>query len=178
MYKQYLRKNASIIVGISIPIVMILFVACSIYLPALFIQPKYNFLYMNNSEYYGDYGWKYDVQDDRLVRKVVNHSYSYESPIYSMSDEPGLYIYDVAKNDSTKVTFTEADQLDLSPQDLSPDGFKVLQGNGSGGGFFPFFNSNNDYSTYYLNGNNVNKKLNIQLSGNDTYSFRFLGWVK
>ena len=39
-----MKKHIPLIIGISIPILMILFVAGSIYLPGLFIKPGYNFL--------------------------------------------------------------------------------------------------------------------------------------
>ena len=43
---EIIKKNITLILGISIPILMILFVAGSIYLPGLFIKPHFNFLYV------------------------------------------------------------------------------------------------------------------------------------
>lgn len=174
--KPYITKNRSFIIGISIPILMILFVAASIYLPALFIKPKYNFLYMDESSGYE----KYDVKNNHLVRDVVNQDYEYLGDTYLNSDsgESNIYLYDVTKNSSRQITFAEAKQLKLNGSRLSSDGFRVTTGHSDSGGFFPFYSHNDDYESYYLVGNSVNKKINIQLNGHEYYSFYFLGWVE
>ena len=85
------KKNIPLILGLSIPILMILFVAGSIYLPGLFVQPKFNFLYAMGDDYY--YGRHYSVQNGRLIKNEV------EYPEYvGNRTESSLYIYDVVKN--------------------------------------------------------------------------------
>ena len=73
------RLNAlPLIIGIAIPVLMVLFVAGSIYLPHLFTAgPKYDILYAayrepsNPSQYYGGYNFPqyYDVTDGRIKKK-------------------------------------------------------------------------------------------------------------
>lgn len=171
---EFIKKNITLIVGISVPILMILVVAGSIYLPGLFIKPKFNFLYISgdSSYYYSQY--QYYVQNGKLVRNETQESMSQS---YQQQRDVKLRIYDIDKNESRDVSFEEARGLDLDPNNISPDGFEVVYGS-RGDGFFPFFYSGTDYRTRYLKGHNVTKKLNLQL--NDSYynNFRFLGWIK
>jgi hypothetical protein len=172
---EFIKKNITLVVGISIPILMILFVAGSIYLPGLFIQPKFNFLYMSGYDYYYFNQYQYFVQNGKLVRSEIQRS---ENQIYQPPREVKLYVYDVAKNESKEISFEEAQNLNLDPSPISPDGFEIVYGSRSES-FFPFFFwSERDYNTLYLKGHNVSKKLNLQLSGSYYNNFRFIGWIK
>lgn len=175
------RKNASLILGISIPILMIVLIAASIYLPGLFIKPKFNFLYLSG-EFRYDYNNQplYIIENEKLIKNKITYyedTYRYYTP---PKYDAKFYIYDVTTNESKQVSFEEAQKLTLDSNKKSPDGFEVVYGS-RGDGFFPFFyGSETDYETRYLKGNNVSKKLNIQLSR--TYSFynnfNFIGWIK
>lgn len=173
---ETIKKNITLIIGVSIPILMILFVAGSIYLPGLFIKPQFSFLYASGDNYY--YGQQqYSVQDGMIVKNEIKppEDNTYNPP----REETKLYIYDVVKNESRKVSFEEVQTLNLDSNQKSPDGFEVVYGS-HGDGFFPFFFwSETDYTTRYLKGNNVSKKINLQLNGSHYYNnFRFLGWIK
>lgn len=169
------KRNIPLIVGIAIPIAMILFVAGSIYLPALFAQPKYNFLYsIGDGDYYP--GQLYSVRDGRLVKNEFPSSTAPNGP---PTRDVKFYVHDVAKNESTETPFDGAQRLKLDISITSPDGFEINTGSRDGG-FFPFFYSNRDYYSMYLIGNNISKKLNVRWSGNypyGSYGFRFLGWI-
>jgi hypothetical protein len=172
---EFIKKNTTMIVGISIPILMILFVAGSIYLPELFVQPKFNFLYVIGDDYYYYNQYQYSVQNGKLVGSEIQRP---ENQIYQPPREVKLYIYDVAKNESKEISFEEAKNLNLDSNTKSPDGFEVVYGS-RGEGFFPFFFwSERDDNTRYLKGHNVSKKLNLQLSGPYYTNFRFIGWIK
>ena len=166
------KKNVPLIIGFSIPLLMIFFVAASIYLPGLFVSPKYNFLYSTDSDYYG--GQTYSVSNGHLVENPqppVSYS-DYRTP-------PGnqLYIYNVQTNESTLISFYEAQHFTLIPTTESPDGYKLEYGN-QDEGFFPFFWYNKDYTDEYLVGHNVSKKLNIKNNGSGYYNaIHFLGWI-
>lgn len=162
-----IKKNIPLILGVSIPILMILFVVASIYLPGIFIQPKYNFIYIS-----GGYDLVYSVSGGKIIKATPLN------PPYRPSLEEKLYFHDVLENKSKEISYEEAQKYNLDPNIESPDGFQVTYGTSSGG-FFPFFfYSGTDYDTRYLTGHNVNKKLNILKSGLYSDSFRFLGWVK
>lgn len=174
-----IKKNITLVVGITIPILMILFVAGSIYLPGLFIKPHFNFLYVSGDDSYYSYnnGYQYTVQDGKLVRNEIQKptNQNYTPP----RTEAKLYLYDVVKNESTEISFAGAQNLNVDSNIKSPDDFEVVYGS-NGGGFFPFFYGGGaDYNARYIKGHNVSKKLNLQLNGGSYYNnFRFIGWIK
>ncbi len=167
---EMIKKNTTLIVGIAIPILMILFVAASIYLPGFFIQPKYDFLYASGDDYYYSQ-YQYSVQNGKLTRHEVEKSDRYPQR------EVKLYIHDVTKNESREISFAEAQNLTLDSNIKSPDGFEIVYGSRAGG-FFPFFFwPDVNYNTCYLKGHNLSKKLNLRLNGSYYRGFRFLGWL-
>lgn len=168
------------VIGISIPILMILFVAGSIYLPGLFIKPHFNFLYVSgddSSYYYYNNGYQYSVQNGTLIKNEAKQpeNQNYNPPRV----EPKLYLYDVAKNESKEISFAEVQNLQLDSSVKSPDEFEVVYGSRDDG-FFPFFyGGGTDYNARYIKGHNVSKKLNLQFNGSPYYNnFRFIGWIK
>lgn len=174
---EIIKKNITLILGISIPILMILFVAGSIYLPGLFIKPHFSFLYVSGDDYYNQQ--QYSVQNGKLIKNEIKQpeNQNYNPP----RGESKLYVYDVAKNEAKEISFIETQSLNLDFSVKSPDDFEIVYGS-RGDGFFPFFFwSERDYNTRYLSGHNVSKKLNLQLNGS-SYSydnnFRFIGWIK
>lgn len=164
-----IKKNISLIVGISVPIVMILLVAGFIYLPRFFVHPHYNFLYIA-----GDYSsaQQYEVKDSRLVKKEVKW------PGNAQNDR--LFIYDVANNQSREISFDDAAALNLDPGRESPDGWKIISGEHHDG-LFPF-TSGADYCSRYISGHNVSNRLEPRTSGNSSSycggNFVFLGWIR
>ncbi|HRH93631.1 MAG TPA: hypothetical protein PKV72_03820 [Candidatus Peribacteria bacterium] len=173
------KPNISLIIGIAIPIVMVLFVACSIYLPGLFIQPKVDFLYMTGSNDRYSCKMIYEVHGGTLQHIVPPSPYN--DPAYVKQEcSPMFYVYDVKTNESREVTFEEAQKLKADPSAVSPDGFELVRGNGGGGDFLFLFDMGRDYNSVYLKGHNVSRKVNIKRTGGDEYSYldyQFLGWI-
>ena len=167
-----MKKNLPLIAGITIPILLILFVAGSIYLPGIFIKPKYNFLYLSGT----NYGPAYFVANGQLNENVIANTTDTLRE-YPTESQPQLFVYDVAKDQSEAISFADAQKLALNTNVQSPDGFQIVSGSDSGG-FFPFGGAPEDnYYTKYLTGHDVSRKLNIQDQGNYYYNFTFLGWI-
>lgn len=174
---ETIKKNISLVLGISIPILMILFVAGSIYLPRLFApQPKFDFLYASGEDYYYGSAQQYSVQNGRVIKNEIKLSEKGKDiPLPRV--EPKFFVYDVMKNESREIFFDDAQKLNLDSRAQSPDGFEIVYGS-RGDGFFPFF-SGTDYNARYLKGHAVSTKLNLQQSGPYyNNNFRFLGWIK
>lgn len=172
---DFIKKNYTLIIGILIPLLMIIFVAASIYLPGLFIQPKYSFLYVSANDQSYNSQFQYFIENGRIK---INENNKLENQIYLPKEIIKLYFYDVNKNESQEITFNAAQIFNLESNNISPDGFEVVNGS-QGGGFFPiFYYSSGDYSNLYLKGHNVSKKLNLKLNGTRYDNFRFIGWVK
>ena len=169
-----IKKDISLIIGVAIPILMIVFVAASIYLPGLFSPPpKFNFLYVTGDRYYEKY--QFVVENSRLTKREVKYPERYTPEVAR------LYIHDVSRNESKEISFEDAQKLYIDPNTKSQDDFEVVYGSYDGGIFSIFF-GREDYDTVYLKGHNTSKKLNLSSSGNGHYyyynSFRFLGWIK
>lgn len=160
------RKNVPLIVAVAIPILMIIFVAASIYLPGLFMNPKYNFLYLSGD----NYSTRYYIKDDKLLKQE-------QDVLYLSIRETKIYFYHTELSKSEEISFEEAQKFKLNSNNLSPDGYSVVPGSSSGGIFPLFFYSGDDYNSVYLKGNNASKKLNINTVGNYYSGFTFLGWV-
>lgn len=186
MEKNLPKRNLSLIIGISIPLFMILFVAGTIYLPPLFSpRPKFNFLYSSGYSYDRyNYCQDYSVENGKLIieekrEKIFPPFRDEDEKCKKLGSEIKLFVHDIAKNKSKMISFEEAQNLNLDITPESPDGFEIICGREEGG-VFPFFSlydSNCDQR--YLKGHNVSKKLNLQLYKRDYYdNFLFLGWIK
>lgn len=171
-----MKKNIPLIFALSIPVLLIIGVALSIYLPTLFTKPQYGFLYSTGGDY--NYHNEYAVENGKLVKKPVTLP-PYVVP--TNSKEPELYTYDVQKNSNTKISFEETQTLNLDSNPQSPDSFEITYGS-DGGGVFPFFFwSDRDYGSRYLKGHGVTKKIDLHSSSPYNYysgDFQFLGWIK
>lgn len=168
------EKNISLIIGIAIPILMIVFVAASIYLPGLFSPPpKFNFLYVTGDDYYQ--GHEYAVENGKLIKREVKYPEHYTPRVAR------LFLHDVTKNESKEISFEDAQKLSLDSNTKSPDGFEVVFGTRDYG-IFSLFAGGGDYDTIYLKGHNTSKKLNLSSGGAGRYyyyyGFRFLGWIR
>ena len=189
-----MEKRTTLIIGLAIPVVMMLFVAGSIYLPGLFVKPHFSFIYL--ADYNGGYtpvGGRphYEVnKDGKLIFVDSTPEEKKQIAIYYKDNlgamrpptpSSAFYKYDVTTDSATKITLEEAQMLTLDGSAQSPDGFELVRG-GGGGDFFPFFyNNNGDYNARYLSGHNTSKRLNLvyPASTPDYYyqEITLLGWI-
>gem|GEM_PF-5973233 len=121
------QKNIPLIVGLSVPILMILFVAGSIYLPRWFtkVRPQVNFLYSTG----GYWGSDNFIIRDGKIQKVEEKSKS-PYPPYTTQDQLRLFVHDMTKNESKEISFEAAQALQLNSNTVSQDGFEVVHGRG------------------------------------------------
>jgi len=177
---SFLRKeNATLVIGLLIPIVMILFIAGAIYLPRMFSSvesPQYDFLYVIGDSYYGYEG--YLVRDGKLEK--IEAEYESEGirpkPIPPVAQTPPiLFVHDVDANESSEISFEEAAKFTLDPSAKSPDGFEIVQGR-RGDDFFPFFSSR-DYSKRYIKKGSFTEEMNLELNERNYYNMYPLGWI-
>ena len=163
------RKNVPLIVALSIPVLMIALIAISIYFPALFVSPKFDFVYSTDNEYCRFL--KYSVKVGKIIENEKQPAN--ENNICRDSRDPRLYYYDVTRKISREITFEEAQKLTLDNAFQSPDGFEVVSGDRS---FDVFFIGGSSYYDKYLKKGSYSRKLNIP--HNYYYDFRLIGWVK
>jgi len=169
------RKNASLLVGLAIPLVLIIAVIVSIYIPRLTNKPPhYNFLYTSNNYYPSNVRFK--VQQGKLIREELPLDPSYPQPIKDSLaiTEPTFFLHDVTRNESREISFAEAQQLKLDPNRESPDGYSLQQG--SNNGVFPFFYNGPYGVSWFLTGHTTSHKMNVKQT-TDYGGVELLGWV-
>jgi hypothetical protein len=167
-------KDFALVIGLTIPVAMIAFVAAAIYLPRVFSSvdpPRYDFLYMVGSPYGGE---RYIVIDGKLSR------HKEEPPSYTPPGgdwPPQLFVHRVASNTSERISFEGGTALTLDTTPRSPDGFEIVHGRKSEF-FFPIVSST-DYRTRYLQKDGWTQKLDLEINSEPGYAgmFILLGWI-
>jgi hypothetical protein len=148
-----IRKHLTLIIGLTLPVLMIIAVAAGIFVPRLLNHPKTNFVYASQS-----------IQD---VLTPADKG----GPVTPPSTK--YYLHDVQKNASGEISEKDYKKMSLDTVATSPDGFKVETGSSDS-----FFGGGN-YRQQYLVGHGASYKLNLKVDQNDySRDFKFLGWVK
>lgn len=175
-----LTKNPSLLIGVSIPVLMVIFVGASIYLPGLFLNPESDFLYMVGGDYRYNCTEDYVVSGKKLTRIVRTGEPQNGHPAYRECVVPTFYVYETDNRINREVTFEEAEAFLLDSSKMSPDGFEVVRG-GRGGDFLFLFGSSRNYNSVYLRGGNMSRKIELKgangSSSYNYYDFQFLGWI-
>lgn len=189
-----LKQNIALVVGLAIPVFMMLVIAGVIYFPRWFnpiTPPQYDFIYSaGDGVVYTSYGnapyaypakgvwtkYTYRITEGKLVKQEnapVPPEYA-SMPVIDVS--PNFYVYHIAEHKSTSISFEEASQLNLEGSAKSPDGFEIVRGGSSGGGF-PFgYNGANDYNKKYIRKDYYAEPLDLNLP-QDYYGDFFVAWV-
>lgn len=169
------KQKLPLIIALCIPLLMIILVAGFIYIPGIGKKPKYDFVYLSGStSYYGTQ--EYKVSGGKIVKYPITQDKMYAGGIVPNESMPLFYLYSVANQSATELSLEQAQSITLDASNTSPDAYIIERGNGGGG--FPF-GGNGNYNTWYIKGHNRATKLNLKLTGGDSYyNFQFLGWVK
>lgn len=172
------RKNLPLVVGLTLPVLLIIAVALTIYLPGQLVQPQHDFVYLVGGDYYAQR--EYAVESGQLIKRELPPDAERERYIpfeRVRSTEVRLYRHEVAANTSRLITFEEAQQLRLDPSLKSPDGFTIEHGRG--GGIFEIFGGSGNYETFYLRNNRASIALNLEIDRSQYYDWpnNFLGWI-
>lgn len=190
--KQFIRNNWALILGLSLPILMVLGLFLLNYLPKLWVlPPKYNVLYVMYA--YGN--------DNRASTVLVNNgkleikSGTKEKNIQNLQN-PQLFLFDVQKKTSKEIIIPANAYSDNSNQTLplilpvlenatlhtavlAPDGYSIVEPGVSGGGMAPLFfdfsgGDRNNLFVLQKNGNTVFIPKPIDKYYSDKH---FLGWI-
>lgn len=177
--KETWKEQSTLIIGLLIPVVMVLLIIGSIYLPRFFSteQPSYDFLYMTGQRVtlHDGYRVEYFVEDGRLQRvKTQVPDEALERKLYyePRREEARFYRYDVTVGASQEVSFEKASRLTLDEDRESPDGFEVVRAG------HPIFFAGYSDREYVLRGAYDREGLDLEgLNDENYYQFDLLGWV-
>lgn len=188
---EFIKKNFAILLAFMLPIILIVGVALSTYLPSLFLSTDYNFVYTACV----DGGVNYVYNCDNYLQKrysVINNKLVVNSIDFRQdSNHDGvldfderttgrIFLYDTKKNESREITLEEAQTMTLNNLMTSPDGVAVSgRYDGGGGEFFIFGGGSSSYG-YYLTKGKSRSKINLINDIGRYYNsdgFQFIGWV-
>ena len=166
-------QNISLIIGLSIPVAMILFIAIAINAPRWFsiVEPaQVDFLYATGQK--NPYV-AYSVKDGRLVVTDTTPEDAIPTTQYPIR----FFVHDVAANKSREIELEEAKRLLLDGALRSPDGFTISDARYRGWFIFGYGRYNGDR---YLVKESYSQKLDLESdAGNSNYywNYRFIGWI-
>ncbi len=151
------------------PIVVIAFAIALVYVPRLFANPSYDFIYSSCTGYSYDCERRYTVRDGRIILNVDTDRYRSSSDLA----EATLYYFDSAANTSRRIDYTQALGYILIASKTSPDNYKLQR---EGSGSILFWGGGSSDSPWYLADGLKKKQLNLP-TGYDT-PVSFIGWVE
>jgi len=172
MSKVKQQKNWSLYLGLAIPLLMVLFIAVSIYLPRLLDNtppPTFDFLYTSSTNYY--YQNTLDVREGKLIWQKKENQNTKSDNEHNLP--PKLYRYDVSEGISKEITFTEAEDFLIDSRNMAADGYEVTSSRNRG---FFLFDWRSSYNWFLVNGHAAHK-LNLHQDKIPYYRFNFLGWI-
>lgn len=156
----------------SVPIVITVIAVIAVYLPRLFANPQYDFLYTFCDGYDCDNTYITDGNGGITIRKSNADNDSYD---YNRSEEK-IGLYDVSAGSTRIISYAEARSFYVYENSKSPDGYELEREN-DGGGFL--FWGDYDESLQLKNGLK-RKPVDLGLNASRYYyynDFNFLGWV-
>lgn len=164
-----MKKHHTLLIGVSIPILMILFIIFSINWPVKHTLPHYDFLYSSGN---------YPIEWSQI--RIVQGKIMSADPETALSDKNSderLYLYDTAQQTVVPINFKLAKDFTLITTQTSPDGFKIQSAGQQAMSYpWPFLTSRNN-SIRYLLGPGYSQKIQLQYVDNDPNNFLFLGWI-
>jgi hypothetical protein len=174
-------KNLPLIVGISLPILLIAIVSLVIFIPSLSIKPQYSFIYIANdgfSDYDQFYKNTYVIENEQIALKPVPTRKDVTFKL--KGDSPILYFYDMKNNTSRKISLEEAQEYLVDAGPSSPDGYTVTYQYNTDG-IFDLFGSRGNNGEYIISKGRGSKKLTGLAFTDQNYyqqNLTLVGWVK
>lgn len=172
-----IKRNASLIAGILIPVAMLLFVAGTAVLPGLLMRPAYDFLYVSGDDHYRAKRGRlpqierYKVEQGKLI---ISEPEADVAQDYNMPRNGKLYRHDVANNRSREISDAEAQTLSIDTARVSPDGYSVIQNRPAG--LLSLLAPSPNRNTRYLSGKWLSQQLELEMPSTYT-QVRVLGWI-
>ncbi len=189
--KEFIKKNFALLLAFILPILLIVIVALTTYLPSLFLKTNYDFVYSSCTDGNSYYPYncntylknRYTVSNEKLVVNNVDLTQDLNKdgvPDFKQNYSDRIFYHDTKNNQSREITLKEAQSMKLSDLLTSPDGVNVSSRyDRVGGGDFLFFGGGYSSYGYYLTKGNSRSKINL-INNNDRYydnNFQFIGWV-
>jgi len=173
-----MKKNLPLIVGLTLPFVVIILVLIAVYVPSFIAKPQYDFILTDQPRgYYESYGIFYEVKEGKIVRTEI--PYPSDVNIYKTAyKEPRLFIYRAGADSVEEISFAEVQGKTISTSSKAPDGYEIEYNRGNNG-IFEIFGSSGDYRSIFLTKGMARTRISLVTMRSNYYSDtrQFLGWV-
>ena len=188
--KDFMKKHFAIVLAFSLPLVLLVVIALSAYLPSAFISTNYNFVYAACVDGSNNYLYRCDAYLEQLYAVVDGQLVLNEVDVALDTDRDGipdvnegynarLFLHNTQSNETREITAEEATSLTLDGLVTSPDGVSVVGQYDRGPDIFLLFDGGSSYGHYLVKGK-AKSKLNL-INTEERYSYRdnfkFIGWT-
>lgn len=152
----------------AIPLSIAIIAAVIVYVPRLLANPTYDFVYAVCEDYKCRNNYVLD-ESGKIIEQPISQD---DRPLYAPASAK-LFYYDVSRDVSRQITYSEAQKYVLINASKSPDGY-VLKHESTGGGLF--FGRDYDESWYLQSGI---RRAKLDLTTNTYYSdnVTVIGWL-
>lgn len=187
----FMKEHFVVILAFALPLLLIIGLAVSTYVPSLLLSTQYDFVYTtcgDGTNYYYEYNCDtylnslYKVENGKLLLRDVDSlqdSDNDKTPDVAENYVTRLFLHDTQANEGREITLNEAQSFNFNELITSPDGVSVESAYNNNMDFFIFFNGSSQYG-YYLTKGSKKSKLNL-VNDDDRYyyrdNFKFIGWV-
>ena len=186
-----MQNRTKIIIAVSLPLLILIFVIGSVLLPRLFFAPQYDFLYTteagcNQYPYCNEWA-PYRVTEVGLEKSPLptqkNDSTGMNTDIKWAAHYPTIYLYHSKTDSFNEISFVEAAKLDFAGNGSAPDGTIISSGYRSRGLFGEIFGGSSYNNTnLYLKNGAWTKAIEVgNSSGNNyydaQYGFKLISWI-
>jgi len=185
---NFFKENLVLVLAFSIPLIFIIIVVIIVYLPAKLIYSDYEFAYVQCSGYFAysceDITNYYRVTDGKISISEYDEDMNIESNKITVTHKRSensydrfstfkFFIYNTKTDESRAVNIDELKELSFFDEDVSPDGYSVVDEYVGSHDVFPFYFSSSHYGIFLKNNKN---RREIVLDGGSR-DIDFLGWV-
>jgi hypothetical protein len=192
--KDFIKNNIVLVIGITLPLVMVIFLGLAAILPALFVAPpKYDLLFSTDYNSYDANGLKFNVINGKLtVNYTLNNITNNSANLYQRQS---LYWYEVKTNTlkkipinippvpagqsyfSTLINVPEVSGLTIDVSRQSPDGYQFSNTGNNNIGFSDFFYNSRSPSLFLSKKGNHVAITPDNMNHFDFYNAHFIGWI-
>lgn len=163
-------QRTSLIIAIAIPIALIVVVGLGTWVPSLFLETEYDFVYQHSQDYSYSPTMRYEVQDHHLVLLPSKKNKDAEQP-------KDFFRYDSSEDKIFPLSLEDVQQLNFISSTTSPDGYEISTNNYRSGGIMTEVLFNRPTRSVRLQKGSARKRLKIGSNNRNLYRFRFVGWV-
>lgn len=180
-------SKISLIIGLSLPAIMVAIIAGLVFLPGKSLNPGMDFIYVvgpypSYTTRSGDTITEHElsIKDGKVLYAATSYNgrdgYASYPPEKVMA--PRFFIHHTATNTNKEISLEEISKLHLSPDRKSPDGFTLTLGKQSYGVFPFFFDRGTDWEHAYLSTEHASKEITLVSEASiNYYEVQLVGWV-